>query len=262
MANKKQIAVSTVAVTSLLLAGTAPIATAVAEEETYEGVEQNQAQAGERASVYVQADAAEGTFEWNQTTITPNEVIRKVFRNAVHALCGTTIDFAEDNPLQWKLTVSGDVDKAFTASVDELAQEQAVRKVMTCSCGGNPSDGKAIITADVKGIPLTHLIGRAAAHSDVNTVTFISADGTEVAMPLAYVRGHHGVISYEINGEDLSASVGGNNQLWLAGTPANFFVRDIVEIRVTKEEVIPENPGEEKEHPNSPNVGLLSGTAL
>ena len=69
------------------------------------------------------------------------------------------------------------------------------------------------------------------------------------------------MISYEINGEDLSASVGGNNQLCLAGAPANYFVRDIAEIRITAEDVVPANPGEDMEYPNSPNVGLLSAEA-
>ena len=135
---------------------------------------------------------------------------------------------------------------------------RAVQQVMTCTCGGNPADGRAIITADVKGIPVSYLLDRAQARAGVNTLTFVASDGTEVSMPLAYVIAHHGVISYEINDEDLSASVGGNNQLWLTGTSANYFVRDIVEVRVTSEEVLPPEPGEGMDYPNSPNVGLLS----
>lgn len=262
MANKKQIAVSAVAATSMLLAGAAP-ALATTPDDTVDQAQNGSAavaQSGEASSAYAAADAAEGRFAWDQTTITPNSVIREVFRTATNALCNATTDFAEVNPLQWKLSVSGDVDNAFTATVDELAQEQAVQKTMTCSCGGNPSDGKAIITADVKGIPVSYLVGRAGAHADVNTITFISSDGTEVSMPLAYVVGRHSVISFEINGEDLSASVGGNNQLWMAGASANYFVRDITEIRVTSEEAVPPNPGENREYPNSPNVGLLSAS--
>ncbi len=76
-------------------------------------------------------------------------------------------------------------------------------------------------------------------------------------MPLSYVVAHHAVISYEVNGEDLSASVGGNNQLWLTGTSANYFVRDIVEVRVTAEDVVPAEPGDGMDYPNSPNVGIV-----
>lgn len=263
MANKKKVAISAMAATSMLLAGAAPALAANVDEaaDSNQSVSADAVRTGEDLGAYAAADATAGRFAWDQSTVTPNIVIRDVFRVATSALCNATNDLAIDNPLQWKISVSGDVDNAFTATVDELAQEQAVQQTMTCSCGGNPSDGKAIITADVKGIPINYLAGRASAHNDANTITFISSDGTEASMPLAYAIGRHGVISFEINGEDLSASVGGNNQLWLAGASANYFVRDIVEIRITREDVVPANPGEGMEYPNSPNVGLLSASA-
>lgn len=212
------------------------------------------------ASGLTSASAEEGVFAYDQTELTLNSVIKDVFQRATAALCGATDDFAASNPLGWKLSVTGEVDNAFTAQVDELASENSVKQVMTCTCGGNPADGKAIITADVKGIPIAHLLDRAEARDGVNTVTFVSSDGTELAMPLSYVVGRHGVLSYEINDEDLSASVGGNNQLWMTRTPANYFVRDVVEVRVTREATPPANPGEGQEYPNSPNVGVLSAS--
>lgn len=211
-------------------------------------------------SPLVKADAAEGTFAFDQTTITPNTTIASTFRPATATLCSATTDFAEVNPLEWKLSVTGDVDSEFTATVDELAGEDSVQQTMTCTCGGNPADGRAIVTADVKGIPVTYLIERANPADGANTVTFVCSDGTEQAFPLGYVIGHHAVISYEVNGEDLSASVGGNNQLWMTATPANYFVRDVVEVRITKEDVPPANPGEDAEHPNSPNVGMTASS--
>lgn len=215
---------------------------------------------GECPSTVVKADAAQGQFSWSQDVRTPNAVIKAVFAKAAAALCQARTDFIADNPLKWQISVTGDVNNAYTAPVDELAEEESVSQTMSCTCGGNPSDGKATITADVKGLPVNYLVSRAAAHPGVNTITFVASDGTEVAMPLAYVVGHHGVLSFELNGEDLSASVGGNNQLWLAGTSANYFVRDVVEIRVTKEAQAPENPGEGMEYPNSPNAGILAAT--
>ncbi|MBS5451884.1 MAG: molybdopterin-dependent oxidoreductase [Coriobacteriia bacterium] len=208
----------------------------------------------------VAADATEGTFSFDQATITPNEVIASTFRGAVGTLCQATEDFAQVNPLEWQLSVTGEVDSEFTATVDELAGEDSVSQVMTCTCGGNPADGRAIITADVKGIPVSHLLDRAGARAGVNTLVFVSSDGCEVALPLSWVVAHHGVISYEINGEDLSASVGGNNQLWLAGAPANYFVRDVAEVRVEAREAseVPAEPGEGAEFPNSPNAGVTS----
>ena len=43
-------------------------------------------------------------------------------------------------------------------------------------------------------------------------------------------------------------------------TPANYFVRDVVEVRVTREEEPPANPGEDMTYPNSPNVGVLAAS--
>ena len=81
----------------------------------------------------------------------------------------------------------------------------------------------------------------------------------ETMLPLGYVIGRHGVLSYEINEEALTASVGGSNQLWMTRTPANYFVRDVVEIVVSAEDEAPAVPGEADEHPNSPNAGVLTG---
>ena len=104
------------------------------------------------------------------------------------------------------------------------------------------------------------MLARAGVRPGANAVTFVSADGAETTLPLGYVIGRHGVLSYEINEEDLSASVGGNNQLWMTRTPANYFARDVVEIVVSVEDEAPAAPGETDEHPNSPNAGVLAGT--
>ena len=237
------------------LASEAPAAPATDQAATVEAAPEAAGVAGVAG-----ADATQGQFSWDQATITPNDVIASTFRGATATLCNATDDFAQVNPLEWQLTLSGDVDNAFTATVDELSGESEVSQVMTCTCGGNPADGRATITADVKGIPVSYLLDRAQARAGVNTLVFVASDGCEVALPLSWVVAHHGVISYEINGEDLSASVGGNNQLWLAGASANYFVRDIAEVRVESRDAseVPAEPGEGMDYPNSPNAGVLS----
>ena len=143
-------------------------------------------------SAQVTPAQVEGEFSFDQTTITSNEVIKTFFQRVSQAICGATVPLVADNPLGWKLSVSGDV--------------------------------------------------------------------TQQTFPLGYVVGRHAVLSYEINDEDLSASVGGSNQLWMTKTPANYFVRDVVEIVVSTEDVAPATPGAADEHPNSPNAGVLAGT--
>lgn len=237
------------------LAGDAPDAGTPTSGPALDQAAQNQVVADGQ----VMRPTVAGTFAYDQSTITPNSTIAKMFRKAAAAICNATDDFVVANPLGWKLSVSGDVGNAFTMDVGTLASEESVKKVMTCSCGGNPADGAVIVTAEVKGVPLYYLLSKSRASKDVNTATFIASDGTKVAVPLGYAIGRHAVISYEINGEDLSASVGGNNQLWMTRTPANYFIRDVVEVRFTKEAVPPTNPGENDVHPNSPNVGFLTG---
>lgn len=258
---KKAILASAVAATMVLGA----TGQAVAAEEAAGDSPMGAAPVGARSETALTTTAPTpmpvyGEFSYDQQTLTPNSVIRSTFRGATATLCGATTDLVVDNPLGWKISVTGDVEQAFSLPVDELASEDSVRQVMTCTCGGNPADGRASITAEVKGIPVPYLLERAETLPGANTLTFVSSDGTEVSMPLGYVVGRHAVISYQVNGEDLSASVGGNNQLWMTRTPANYFVRDVVEIRVSTEAQPPANPGEGMEYPNSPNVGILAAS--
>ena len=207
MKDYKRITLSGVAAASLLMGGAAPMFTAdIAQAE--ETVSSTSSLAGSKDAADASgAQASEGEFSWDQATVTPNWRIASLFRNAVANLCGSVADFSADNPLGWKLRVTGDVRNEFTATVDDMASEESVEDLMSCTCGSNPADGAAIVTADVKGIPVTYLLERADANDGANTITFVSSDGFEQAMPLGYVIGRHGVISYEINGEDLSASV-------------------------------------------------------
>ena len=81
-----------------------------------------------------------------------------------------------------------------------------------------------------------------------------------MSLPLDYVLARHSVISYEINGETISSSMGGTNQLWIDSAAAKYFTRNIVEIRVTHEDVVPAAPGSEQavdgEYVNRPNAGI------
>ena len=117
------------------------------------------------------------------------------------------------------------------------------------------------MVASMAAAPAVALAGEPATDEPVAAGgTEAATNGTQQTFPLGYVVGRHAVLSYEINDEDLSASVGGSNQLWMTKTPANYFVRDVVEIVVSTEDVAPATPGAADEHPNSPNAGVLAGT--
>lgn len=93
-----------------------------------------------------------------------------------------------------------------------------------------------------------------------NTATFISKDGYRTSLPLAWLLEKEALLAYQVNGEDLSASVGGSNQLWIPSAAAKYFARDVVEIVLSHEETLPPVPGEEEakeiEYVNRPNAGI------
>lgn len=91
----------------------------------------------------------------------------------------------------------------------------------------------------------------------INTVAFTAADGRVERFPLDYLIEHRALVVDKIGGEDLSHSVGGANQLWIASSTARLFVRDIVKIDFLEEEVPPPVPAFEvkgMEFSNRPNV--------
>ena len=199
-----------------------------------------------------------GTFSYDQTFVSPVSDVARL-SGASQVLCGGVEAVTRARAADWQIKISGDVDNEIVATVGELVAEKPANQLMTCSCGGNPAGGRAIATAQVTGIPIEQLLTVSQAQAGVNVVTFIGADGTQVSMPLAYAIGRHAVIGCEINDADIADSVGCANQLWLAKTPANYFVRDIVEVVFSASDQLPANPGEGVEHPNSPNAGILTG---
>ena len=212
------------------------------------------------ATPVVQEQSVEGAFSFSQSTLTPIEKIRAVFQKAATALCGADDELTVANASDWSITVSGDVGAGYTATLGELAQNDESTSIMGCACISNGAGGPAAINAQVTGIPIAGIIKMAQPAADANVVSFVSEDGYSVSLPLDYVLSRHSVISYQINGEALSSSVGGTNQLWIDSAAAKYFTRNIVEIRVTHEDVLPAEPGAERasegEYVNRPNVGV------
>ena len=194
------------------------------------------------ANGVVRVPNVQGEFSFDQTTVTPNNRM------------------ADD----WSIAVGGDVANPYNATIGEIAQDDGtLSQIMGCSCAANPAGGRAVVNADVSGVSLAALIERARPAANANTVTLTSADGYTMSLPLDYVMQRRAIIASAINGEDLGASVGGTNQVWLDGTAAKYFTRNVVSIEVTAEAVAPAIPGSEDapedQYVNRPNVGILAG---
>lgn len=67
------------------------------------------------------------------------------------------------------------------------------------------------------------------------------------------------LVAYEIAGEPVYQTLGNANQVWLGGASANYFARDVVEIRVEALDEEPAAPGEGIDYA-TPNVAVSAGT--
>ena len=248
---------------SALLAGAVPMASAAPAPEAPDAgataATAAVAPAGQAGAEQVQKTISQvlGFFSWNQDVATSTEDLAKNLYEASDYLCGAGA--AEglapgSAELGETIAVGGDVGMAFSASIAEFEKQAPVRKVMACTCNGNPADGRASANAQVSGFELKALIEAAQPVDGANTITFTCADGYQVALPLSYVAQRYSIIVTGVNGEASSDAVGCANQLWLGSTSARSFARDIVAVDITKEANPPAAPGAAAA---TPNVSVL-----
>ena len=207
----------------------------------------------------------QGAFAWNQNVVTDNETLARTLYDGSAYLCGaqgaeaTGAERASATSIA-SIRVTGDVGHAFTASIDEFLQKAPMKKIMGCTCAGNPADGRASANAEVGGFQLAALIDEADPVEGANTITFTSADGYEVALPLRYVTQRYSLIVTTVNGDPADSVIGCSNQLWLGSTAARSFARDVVEIAITEEAEPPTAPGAPASA-NTPNVGVTKAAS-
>ncbi len=224
-------------------------------------------QAVNRVATQVRTDKVVGQFGFDQTTLTSNAAIKSAFAGTNAFLCNSLAGTDEASvPIdQWTIKVDGDVSSAFTATLGDLADDNALTVQMGCACAGNGADQRVVANAEVTGVTLMDIMRQAGVGSDANTVTFTSSDGYQVSLPLSYVKQRYSLIVYSVNGEPLENSMGGTNQLWLGSTSANYFARDITGITFEARDAadVPAAPGTAQagdSYANSPNVGVLQGS--
>lgn len=250
-----------------LIAAGAPAVQALAATSDASGADADRADANlneESCSAAAQREIADvqGSFSWNQDASASNEMLRRLLYDASKNLCGSRgLDIGLDasSGAIDAIRVTGDVENPLVADVDAYRKKAPVKQVMSCTCAGNPADGRASANAQVEGFRLSALIEDAVPSEGVNTITFVSADGMSVLLPLSYVRQRYSIIVTTVNDEDATSAIGCSNQLWLGSTAARLFSQNIVEIRLTAEENPPAAPG--AQGANQPNVAVTFGSA-
>ncbi len=212
----------------------------------------------------------EGTFAYTQGEVADNISIARHIYKASNVLCGSGPELtAADSKAsaidaaQWTVSIGGDVQNAFSATMEELCAAGPFQQVMGCSCAGNPVDGRASANARVAGFTLASLLEAAHPCEGANTIAFVSQDGYAVSLPLSYVTQRASVVVYEMNDELMANSMGIANQLWLGSTSARYFAQNVVEVLVTAEDEVPAAPGaaSQGEGANLPNVSLDGAAA-
>lgn len=207
----------------------------------------------------------QGTFNWNQDASVDNETLAKSLYRSSDYLCGAQgaegAAAGEATGAIESIRVTGDVGNEFVADVKEFTQKAPAKKIMGCTCAGNPADGRASANAEVSGFRLAALVDEAVPVDGANTIAFTCRDGYRVALPLNYVMQRYSLIVTTVNGDEAADAVGCANQLWLGSTAARSFARDVVEVSITKEAEPPAAPGASA-NANTPNVGVTEGAAL
>ena len=174
-----------------------------------------------------------GEFAYNQDEVTPGDEVFNIFGSTVESMCAKPRLAASDGSriASYYVNIGGDIKKAYTVNIADMAKTDGVENVMVCSCG---STG-ALAQAAVVGVPIEHVIQMADLEDGVNTFTAYGADGYGIPMPLSYVLANKAMLAFEVGGEALDGSV----QLWMPKTVAAYFTRDVVSIELTKSEAEP-----------------------
>ncbi|MFL0284327.1 molybdopterin-dependent oxidoreductase [Mycobacterium sp. SMC-21] len=109
----------------------------------------------------------------------------------------------------WRLRIHGMVDREVTFRFDELAQFEAIDKVVTLTCVSNPVGGNLISNATWTGYRVRDLLARAGVHADADMVLSKSIDGFTAGTPVeALTDNRDALVAVAMNGEPLPTEHG------------------------------------------------------
>ncbi len=118
----------------------------------------------------------------------------------------------------WRLRIHGMVGREITYSFDDLAQFEAVEKVVTLTCVSNPVGGDLISNGLWTGYRLTDLLRAAAVDPGADMLLSTSVDGFTVGTPVdALNDGRDAMLAIGLNGQPLPVEHGYPARLVVAG---------------------------------------------
>lgn len=111
-------------------------------------------------------------------------------------------------PSNWKLTITGLVDKPLTLSLNDIKAMPSVTEMRTLSCISNPVGGDLISNAVWKGVQFKNLLTQASVKSTAKFLKFEAFDGYSTAIPLQLGMDDHSLLVYDMNGSPLPSDHG------------------------------------------------------
>ena len=115
----------------------------------------------------------------------------------------TSISSAPAIPQDWKLTITGLVNKSLALSLVDIRALPAVTEMRTLSCISNPIGGDLISNAVWKGVRLQDVLTQAGVQTAARFLKLESLDGWSTGIPLELGMHDHSLLVYEMNGEAL-----------------------------------------------------------
>ena len=184
------------------------------------------------AETYAKIANVKGDFHFHQDVLTPADEVFNLFGTVATAACAKPgFAFEGIQSEDYYVNVKGTVKKAYSLTLEQITAKESKEEILKCSC----LSGMAIAQAGVKGVKVSDILEMAEIEEGTNTVTFKSADGYGLAMPLQYVLDKEALLVYEIGGTELTAENGGQLQVWMPDTVAKYFTRQVTEIELTAE---------------------------
>ncbi|MCI8566429.1 MAG: molybdopterin-dependent oxidoreductase [Lachnospiraceae bacterium] len=185
---------------------------------------------------YTKVANVEGEFSYNQDVISPSNDVFNLYGTALTGACAKpafALAKEQESVGEYYINVSGSLKYSQSITLADLEEKEETR-IMACAC----ATGSAVANAEVSGIPLSAILELSELEAGANTVTVTGSDGYGIPMPLSYALEKNAMLVYKVNGETLPD--GQTSQLWMPGTVAKYFTRNVVNIEVTAEDEVPE----------------------
>jgi DMSO/TMAO reductase YedYZ molybdopterin-dependent catalytic subunit len=154
---------------------------------------------------------AAADFELPQLSpvIVPNEDFYRIDT----ALSVPNVDLTE-----WKMTITGMVDRPYSISYYDLLDMRSVERDVTLSCVSNDVGGGLVGNARWQGVPLSEILDRAGVQPGAEQVVGRSVDDFTVGFPVeAVYDGREALVAFGMNGEPLPFEHGFPARLVVAG---------------------------------------------